>query len=200
MTLVAVATVAAIAGLGAAQWLSPKTQSIDSGTLLQQPRALGDFKLTDTSGAVFDRSRFQNHWSLVFTGFTYCPDVCPSTLGVLKVLHTRLDAEKLPLQMVFVSVDPERDTPEKLERYVHYFSPDFIAATGPTEQLDALTQTLSLVYAKVPGSNAGDYTIDHSAALVLIDPQARVAGYFLPPLRIEALADDLARVLRERRP
>lgn len=199
LTLGVFAALAAIAGLVAAQyWSTAKNPQLETGTLLREPRAIADFQLKDSSGAVFDRSRFVGHWSLVFVGFTYCPDVCPSTLGVLKSLHARLEAEKLPLQTVFVSVDPERDSLEKLGRYVHYFDPAFIGATGSTAQLDVLTQSLSLVYAKVPGSSPTDYTLDHSAALVLINPDAQVAAYFLPPHRLDAMTKDLAGLLRER--
>lgn len=190
------AALAAIAGLVAAQYmLVPKTIEMASGTLLQKPRPIADFQLADTSGAPFDKARLQGHWSLVFTGFTYCPDVCPTTMGLIKTLKSRLDAQQRPLQVVFVSIDPERDTPEQLQRYVAYFDPGFVGVTGPNEQLDKLMASLSLVYAKVPGDSPQTYTMDHSAALVLVNPQGEVAGYFLPPLKPDALAADLERVL-----
>lgn len=191
-----IAAVAAMAGLLVAQLLlAPDTVDIESGTLLQQPRAIEDFRLADSAGEAFTRARLQGRWSLVFAGFTFCPDVCPNTLALLKGVKARLDAQQRPLQVVFVSVDPERDTPEKLGQYVHYFDPAFVGATGPNEELDKLARSLSLVYAKVPGDSPQNYTMDHSAALVLINPQAQVAGYFLPPHRIETLAADLARIV-----
>lgn len=191
-----VAAVAAVAGLVAAQFaFAPKTIEIESGTLLEKPRTIAPFQLVDSSGKPFDHARLEGQWSLIFTGFTYCPDVCPNTLAVLKTVKAQLDAAKAPLQVVFVSVDPERDTPEKLGLYTHYFSPEFIGATGSGDNLDSLTRSLSLIYAKVPGSTAENYTMDHSAALVLVNPQAQVAGYFLPPHHIDALTRDLTKVI-----
>ena len=197
LTLGVVAALAAIAGLFAAQyWGTPQATELETGTLLREPRAMAEFRLQDSQGKAFDRSRFVGKWSLVFVGFTYCPDVCPSTLGLLKSLDEKLKAQQLSLQTVFISVDPQRDTLDKLDRYVHYFNPDFIGATGSSDQLDVLTQNLSLVYAKVPGSGPDDYTLDHSAALVLINPQAQVAAYFLPPHRLDAMSQDLAGLLK----
>jgi protein SCO1/2 len=102
------------------------------------------------------------------------------------------------VQFVFLSVDPERDTPESLERYVHYFNPRFRGITGPNAELDRLQPQLGFVYVKVPGPSPESYTMDHSAALILINPQAQVAGYFTPPLRADALAQDLSTVIGAR--
>ena len=199
ITLGVIAALAVLAGLVTAQlMLGSKDIEIASGTLLKQPRAIEAFQLADTAGAPFDNARLQNHWSLVFAGFTYCPDVCPSTLAMLKSLKGKLDAAGTPLQVVFVSVDPQRDTADKLDRYVHYFSPDFIGATGSEAELEKLARSMSLVFAKVPGDSPDNYTMDHSAALVLINPEAQVAGYFLPPHRPDQLSADLQRVIRSR--
>lgn len=190
----AVAAVAAVAGLVVAQLLMQPSR-IRSGTLLQQPRAIEAFELSDTRGAPFTKAQLQGRWSLVFAGFTHCPDVCPNTLAVLKTVKARLDAQQRDLQVVFVSVDPERDTAQKLGQYVHYFDPAFVGATGPNEELDKLARSLSLVYAKVPGDAPAGYTLDHSAALVLINPQAQVAAYFMPPHRVDTLSADLAGIV-----
>lgn len=190
----AVAAVAAVAGLVVAQLLMQPSR-IRSGTLLQQPRAIEAFELSDTRGAPFTKAQLQGRWSLVFAGFTHCPDVCPNTLAVLKTVKARLDAQQRDLQVVFVSVDPERDTAQKLDQYVHYFDPAFVGATGPNEELDKLARSLSLVYAKVPGDAPAGYTLDHSAALVLINPQAQVAAYFMPPHRVDTLSADLAGIV-----
>jgi protein SCO1/2 len=198
LTLGVVGAIAAIAGLVVAQFaFQPKNTRIESGTLLQQPRAIGDFALSDTAGAPFTKAQFENRWSLVFAGFTYCPDICPNTLALLKSVKKELDAGGHPVQVVFVSVDPERDSAAKLDQYVHYFDPAFVGATGSNEELDKLMRSLSLIYAKVPGATPESYTMDHSAALVLVNPQAQVAGYFLPPHRPQALSADLARVVGE---
>jgi len=175
---------------------SPKTLKLEQGLLLPKPRPLPEFQLIDSHRQAFGNAQLTGQWSLLFAGFTNCPDVCPNTLALLKAVHRQLDEQKLPLHVVFISVDPERDTPERLDEYTRYFSPDFTGVTGPLAQLDRLAASAGLVYAKVPGANPDSYTMDHSAALVLIDPQARIAAYFTPPFKIEALASDLAKVLK----
>ena len=192
-----VAALAALAGLVVATLMSgSKNIELETGTLLKQPRAIEAFALKDSSGALFDNARLTGHWTLVFAGFTYCPDVCPSTLAMLKGLKPQLDAANTPVQVVFLSVDPQRDTPAVLDRYVHYFSPAFVGVTGSDDELEKLARSLSLVYAKVPGDTPESYTMDHSAALVLINPDAQVTAYFLPPHRVNELAADLQRVVR----
>jgi protein SCO1 len=194
--------VVAVAALGLGAWTAAKLQgpsdasqpTLTSGILLTAPRPVGDFALTDQDGQPFTRRRLDGHWTLLFAGFTHCPDVCPTTLGVMKAVAERLPQDA-PLEMVFLSVDPERDTPEQLKRYVRYFSPTLVGATGGADQLQALCANLGLAYMKVPGAKASGYTMDHSAALVLLDRQGRVAAYFQPPHRAETLAADLGRVL-----
>lgn len=146
----------------------------------------------DQEGQPFTPANLQGHWTLLFAGFTHCPDVCPTTLGLMKALGQRLQPAPA---MVFLSVDPERDTPERLRQYVAYFGPDIEGVTGPHEQLERLAASLGIAYVKAPGARGEDYTVDHSAALVLLDPQGRVAGYFTPPHKADTLAADLARVL-----
>ena len=193
---VAVAAIAAAAlGIGVALHRAPAGPALQSGLLLPQPRPIADFTLTDQDGKPFDRARLLGHWSLVFVGYTRCPDVCPSTLAVLKALEPRLGSA---VGMVFVSVDPQRDTTERLKQYVNYFSPNLVGATGAPEQLEKLCASLGVAWVKVPGKTADDYAIDHSAALVLVNADAQVAGYFQPPYKVNALADDLALVVRPR--
>jgi protein SCO1 len=194
------ALVAAVAvlGLGLLLWgaLALRGEApvaLESGVALATPRPIADFALTDQDGKPFNRARLEGHWTLVFAGFTQCPDVCPTTLGVLKAVEQKMQA-RAP-HLVFVSVDPERDTPDVLKRYVAYFSPRLVGASGPVAELDKLCGSLGLAYMKVPGSSVAEYTMDHSAALVLVDPQARVAAYFTPPHRPETLAADLARMV-----
>ncbi len=190
------AALAAVAGVIVAAFVfAPKTISVQSGTLLQQPRPIADFTLQGIGGQPFTRQSFEGHWSLVFTGFTHCPDVCPNTLALLKALTAKLEAASVPLQIVFISIDPERDKPKNLATYVRYFDSDFIAATGPNAELDKLARSIGFVYAKVPGATPESYTMDHSSALILINPQGQVAGYFSPPLNVEALAADFTGII-----
>lgn len=196
LALIAASVFAAMVGLLAAVLVfAPRNVEIESGVLLKQPRELRSFQLGRADGGSFDERDFQGHWSLVFAGFTHCPDICPSTLALLNTVSSRLAEAGKPVQVVFVSVDPERDTPVVMRGYVGYFDPSFIAITGPEDQLSILMSSLGLIYVKVPGDVEGSYTMDHSAALVLINPEGRIAGYFAPPHRIEALTADLARVM-----
>jgi protein SCO1/2 len=194
-----VAAVAAVAGLVVANFVFkpdqlPGTQ-ITSGTLLPAPRAIPEFSLQGTDGQPFTRARLDGKWSVIFVGFTHCPDVCPNTMGLLKNVHAKLAASGQPLQVVLLSVDPERDTPEVLKQYVTYFDPSFVGATGPNAELDKLGAAMGFVYMKSPGATPESYNIDHSSALILVNPQAQVAGYFTPPLRVEPLVTDLRSIV-----
>jgi protein SCO1/2 len=143
----------------------------------------------------------RGRWSLVFFGFTHCPDVCPSALYDLDLASRQLaeanaaagDGTGPAHQVVFVSVDPERDTPERIAQYVAYFNPGFIGVTGAHEQLAALTAQLGIAY-QVEEHAAGSerYDVVHSASVVLIDPRGHLRGAFPPPLDALAIARDLA--------
>ena len=191
--LIAALTVAAtVIGVVAAWWVTARQPvTLASGTALATPRGIGAFRLTDQQGREFTPESLRSRWTLAFAGFTHCPDACPTTLAMLATLDDRLRANGREMQVVFLSVDPERDTIARLAGYVAHFSPHFVAVTGARAQIDALCRDLGIAYVRNPGVG-GDYTVDHSAALVLIDPRARVAGYFRPPHDPAALAADLA--------
>lgn len=198
-----IAAVAAVAGLVAASFVftpdGPNTidggVKVQSGTLLPSPRAIPPFALQGSDGQAFDKARLTNHWSVIFVGFTHCPDICPNTLGLLKTVHGQLAAQHKPLQVVLLSVDPERDTVEALRRYVTYFDPGFLGATGSRDELDKLGAAIGFVYLKSPGATPDSYTVDHSSALILVNPDGQVAGYFTQPLRVEALVADLGKLI-----
>ena len=135
-------------------------------------------ELRDTEGKVHRIEEFRGRVTLLFFGFTHCPDICPTTLATLKRAVAGLGDFK-PFaehgQVLFVSLDPERDTPEKLAAYVAYFDPRFLAATGSEAALDALSGPLGVIRAKVPGAD-GEYTLDHTGSIFLVDPALRVMG------------------------
>lgn len=195
VTLGVVAAVAAVGGLlFASLVMKPSGPAVlKAGTLLPEPREIPAFTLADTEGAVFGKDRLMGHWSVLFVGFTNCPDVCPNTMGVLKTVHAELAGKKRPLQVVFLSVDPERDKPENLGKYVHYFNPSFVGVTGEAAELDKVAAAMGFVYAKVPMPQS--YTIEHWSGLILVNPQAQVAGYFNAPVQPGALAADLVNVI-----
>ena len=194
---VASAVAAAVLGLAAASFLlRPPTVEIKSGTLLQQPRQLPEFSLLRDNGQPYTLASVQGHWTLFFPGFTTCPDVCPTTLAFLKTLATKLSADGQMLNVVFFSVDPERDTPERLANYVHYFNPNFIGVTAQEPELGRFAQLMGIAYTKVAGTNPQNYTMDHTAALILLDPQGRITAYFTPPHKLDVMEADLLAVMK----
>jgi protein SCO1/2 len=203
--LVLVAALAAGAGL----WLSGRfflaptpataSASLENAVLYPQPRAVPEFRLTQGDGQPLSLSDWQGHWNVVYFGYTNCPDVCPTTLATFKQSWKDLGQRNLAgrVRFDFVSVDPERDTPEHLRQYVAFFSPDFIAATGSDEELTRLTRALGLVYSRTTAAN-GNIEVDHSGSAVIIDPQGRLVGMFRPPFAARALTADLAVLIGER--
>ena len=164
-----------------------------AGTALPEPRALPGFALVDQAGRPFDGQRLEGRWTLLFTGFTHCPDVCPTTVALMADVRRRVARDDL--QFLFVSVDPERDTPQAIERYLGHFDPALVGATGARAEIERLTAGLGLGQVRNPGTG-DEYTVDHSTAFVLIDPDARLAGYFSAPHDRDALAADLSRLPR----
>lgn len=165
-------------------------------TLLNPPRALPQFALTDHTGARFDQARLQNRWSLLFFGFTHCPDVCPTTLGMLAQTEKALGdlpTEQRP-QIVLVSVDPQRDTPEQLASYVRFFSPSFTGVTGSQDAIDTFTRALGVPVA-ISALPNGDYSVDHSAAIFLIDPSGAMRALFSTPHSPAIIAADYRRIV-----
>lgn len=191
---------AALAALGLGLYAGMRLQGprtltpLASGILLGEPRAVAPFTLADQDGRAYTQAQLQGHWTLLFAGFTHCPDVCPTTLALMAQLRGRLPADT-PLELLFLSVDPERDTPERLRTYTAHFGGAVRGVTGPREQLDALCANLGIAYLKVPGANDTQYTVDHSTALVLLDRSGRVAGYFQAPHKLDTLAADLAGIV-----
>lgn len=165
-------------------------RQLSGGVLLEKPRAVRDFELLDEDAEPFGREQLKGRWTAVFPGFTNCPDICPTTLGVLRAAYERLGERAEDWQVVFLSVDPERDRPEALREYVGYFSQDFKALTGDKDTIGQLASDLSIAYQYTPNDKGG-YTVDHTAAIVLLDPQGRVAGFLQPPYRPESLSADL---------
>ena len=158
----------------------------EQGTfLLPARREIASFSLTDHRGVEFNNTRLAGHWSLLYFGFTACPDVCPVTLSVLAQVEQKLAAEGQPellnqLQVYFVSVDPERDDAATLGKYLAAFSPRFVGVTGSHETLAAFAAQLNAAFMKVPDANGG-YVIDHTGNIVIVDPDGRYAGFIKLP-------------------
>lgn len=198
-TLVGVALLALLAG-AAASWLLQSTRernsppSLESATALwEQSRPLVDFSLVDQNGLPFTNERLKDRWSFLFFGYTHCPDVCPTTLATLNNALNLIakNHDQQNTQIIFISVDPERDSAEQLKSYVEYFNPQFIALTGKPSELDGLTSSLGIVHAKIANTADPDnYLVDHSASVLLVDPKGRLTALFGAPQRAKTLADD----------
>ena len=184
-------------GPPATQQPNVRPEQLRSVRLINPARVLSPYRLAMSDGTVATPESLQGHWTVVFLGFTHCPDVCPTTLAELAKAQKTWETlpEAIRPRLLFVSVDPERDTPAKTGEYTRYFHPATLAATGDPPALEKFTQALGLVYAKVPMDN-GDYSMDHSATLVVLDPQGRQAGLIRPPLVWKDIATDL-RLLAE---
>ena len=200
LSFILVAALAAGAGLWAAQrWLvhdRPGVPAMQAVRLFDQPRALPPFSLRQSDGTPLVPGELKGHWTLVFLGFTHCPDVCPTTLAELAQAQRAWQAlpEATRPRVLFVSVDPDRDTPDRTGEYAHGFHRDTLAATGDEATLEAFARSLSMVFVKVPasaGAPVDQYSVDHSASIAVLDPQARMAGVILPPLQPQAIAADL---------
>lgn len=184
-------------GLWAAQNLFNKPQR-ESATTMQtvrmfpQVRAIPDFALQSADGKLINKATLSKHWTVVFLGFTHCPDICPTTLAdlskVQKIWET-LPSETRP-RVLFISVDPERDTPKAIAEYAAFFHKDTLTATAQEPALTEFVQSLALVYAKMPLEN-GDYTMDHSATIVVLNPQGNEVGIIRPPFMPQKIAADL---------
>ena len=176
---------------------APAAPPLQAVTLLPQPRDLPAFNLRQSDGTPLVAGELAGHWTLVFLGFTFCPDVCPTTLTELAQAQKQWEAmpESTRPRVLFVSVDPERDTPGKTGEYAHAFHPDTLAATADVPALEKFATSLGFVFMKAPGANfehnPQDYSVDHSAHIAVLDPQGRLAGLIRPPLQPQAIAADL---------
>lgn len=183
----------ALAGGLLAHMLTQRSVALQGGTWLPQPRVLAPFTLTDTDGRPADNRALLGHATLLYFGFTACPDVCPTTLAVLRDLRAR--APLPDLRVWFVTVDPERDTPQVLRQYLSAFDTGFVGLHAAPPALNALLREFSAYAGRRPQPGE-QYTMDHSATLYLLDGQARLAAIFSPPLQAAVLDADLRTLAR----
>ena len=162
-------------------------------TLLPEAKQIQPFSLEDSNGQPFTEKQLQEGWSFVFFGYTHCPDVCPTTLQTLatsiKHMQSANPELKIP-QVVFIGVDPERDSAERLKQFVSYFNADFIGVSGDSEQIQTLSAQLGIIYARVEAGPTSDYLVDHSAAILLFDPEGQFRALFSAPHDSEIIASD----------
>lgn len=167
-----------------------------AATLLPAGNTVPDFALLDQDGAAVDRTVFEGQWDLVFFGFTHCPDICPATMTVLGQAKRQLEAQgQQPLpRIVLVSVDPERDTPEAMARYIAYFGEGNLGLTGELVEIRKLTDALGIFFQKAGGETAA-YGVDHSTVVLVIDPQGRLKALFSAPHSVADLVHDLPLIM-----
>lgn len=167
-----------------------------TATVLPAGNELPDFTLLDQHGAAVDRSAFEGQWDVVFFGFTNCPDICPATMTVLGQAKREMQArgqDPLP-RLVLVSVDPERDTPEAMGRYVAYFGDDNLGLTGELAEIRKLTDALGVFFQKA-SADGEVYGVDHSTVVLVIDFEGRLKALFSAPHEVANLVHDLPLIM-----
>lgn len=178
--------------------LWPRPEPVPSGTLIGssgQSLIGGPFALTDQDGKLRTDRDFRGKHMLVFFGFTHCPDVCPTALYNVSLAMQKLGPKADRIVPVFVSVDPERDTPPKLKNYGDNFDKRIVLLTGTAEEIAAAARAYRVYYAKKPLEKADEYTIDHSAFIYLMDREGRYVTHFRHGIEPDQLAEALARHL-----
>jgi len=188
-TLFILAAVAAmISGIWFGSYNQPQKETRPAkiqGVILPVAKTILPFNLTDHNEKQFTLENLKGHWSVLFLGYTQCPDICPAALNTLKQVHKLMTEQNLtPPQIVFISVDPERDTYTLLAEYVTYFNAKFMGVTGKQNQLKKLAQQLSVSFSKAPVLNKKtnkDYLMNHSSAFMLINPEGKLQSFLTAP-------------------
>ncbi|QSB20325.1 SCO family protein [Pseudomonas sp. 15A4] len=195
--LILVAILALVLGLTVYHTLSgidqgDQTALVDAGIiLLPQSRTVPDLSLTDQDAQPLSLSQLKGKWTVLFFGYTFCPDICPTTLAQLRQIKSELPGEAVDkLRIVLVSVDPDRDTPQQLKQYLGYFDKQFVGLRAPVDTLQKLANAVSIPYIPADTSKPG-YTVDHSGNLALLGPDGTQRGFIRAPLNSQKLVAQL---------
>ncbi|WP_225783712.1 SCO family protein [Xenophilus sp. Marseille-Q4582] len=183
----------ALLGLAGCSEAKPSFNAID----LTGADYARDFRLTDMNGRERTLADFRGKVVAVFFGFAQCPDVCPTTMLEMKQIKDKLGADGDKLQVIYITVDPARDTAEVMKAYMEAFDPGFLALIPTAEQLAATAKDFKVYYKKVDGKTPGSYTMDHSAATYLYDPQGRLRLYARYGTPVDAMAADIQALLKQ---
>jgi protein SCO1 len=186
--MVVLAVLAAGAGFYLSLKQSQQKQQPDFGTTVNieglfwpNPKQINDFNTVDQTGNHFGLDQIQGKWSLIFFGYTFCPDICPITMAVMKQSYEQMVLTHSDIQVIFVSVDPDRDTTERLAQYVTYYNDSFIGLGGNIEMVDSLTKQIGVAYYLNNEEQKENYLVDHSASIFIFDPKARLVGKISAP-------------------
>ncbi len=169
-----------------------------NATLLRTPRAITPFTLSTHSGAPYTSDSLKGKWTIFSFGYTSCPDVCPTALATLSQMDNQLKREQFsaPYQVIFLSVDPERDSLKRLAEYVPYFNPSFQGITGDPQEIAVFTRQVGVMYAKSETTDSAmGYLMDHSATFVLTNPKGKFHAVFSPPHKPLSLSKDLQTIV-----
>ena len=192
---------ALLAGLFLFHTSRPDPPQLESATLYPSDfRPLAHFELTDQMGQLFGKNQLNGNWSILFFGYTYCPDICPMTLTVMNQIDSELKKHGVRVQVIFVSVDPERDTPARLQEYLKFFNPEFRGLTDTTadqHEIKKLTASLGVFYNRPDNRQIENYLVDHSAGIFLINPDARAHALFSAPHQAAVVARDILKIINQ---
>ena len=194
----AVIAIALVAGIGAALLAHhPRELVLATGTYISPSRELPDFSLIDQHGHPFGSANLRGHWSMMFFGYTNCPDFCPTTMTLLAQLskHLRAAGAAARPQVIFMTVDAQRDTPAQLAKYVPYFDPEFIGITAATQPAIEAVAAKFGVAVIITHRADGSYTVDHSGAIFVVNPDGRLAAILTGPFTEKGLQADFERVV-----
>lgn len=181
-------------------WMLPPDKTVPpelQSVLRPEPKPLQAFSLTDQYQQAVNLEHLQGQWSFIFFGYTYCPDICPTTLSTLTRMVRKLQNDPQNpenIQVVFVSVDPQRDTPEVVEGYLKYFNEAFVGITGEQQDIDSLARQFGAGYMKEPDTTPGQYLVSHTSSIFLVDPQGRLLASFSPPHDPNTIIDQFQQI------
>ena len=200
LVMIVVLLVSGMAGFLAYQQLNSHKQQHEFQSLLVFPKekSFSGFKLIDKNNNSLDINSFAGHWTLIFFGYTHCPDVCPTTLSELQKTFKQLDGQNLKQapQVLFVSVDPQRDTPHTLNEYIQFFNPKFNAATADDANILSITSQIGAAYhIESHEKDNINYNVDHTAAVFLINPDKKLYGIFRSPHDSSKISSDLTQLI-----
>jgi protein SCO1/2 len=166
------------------------------GTVIQSPDPAKNFVLTGPDGQTVNLEDFRGKAVMIYFGYTFCPDVCPATLVELAKANQLLGEDAEGLQVIMVTVDPQRDTPEKLETYVTHFDPGFLGLTGTADEIAAAATPFGIYYEKREGSEATGYLMDHTASVIVLDPEGHLRLIYPFGTSGEDIAEDIRHLVR----
>lgn len=197
-TLVLIAAVLGIGIVGFFQFLNKQPKAMPEHALVfPQPRAIEGFHLIDQDGKAFTEKDLVGQWDVIFFGYTSCPDICPATLQIMQQAWKELEQQKATsdLRFIFVSVDPARDTPEKIKSYLNYFNPAFIGLTGDEQQVAHLSEQFGVFFIKnVQANDQSNYLMEHTGSVMFIDPKGEYYANLSPPFDGKILAQEVLMV------